>query len=81
LSHTSKGQSNPKEIVFDYANLRDNEDEIMNNNEDVTFEERFSNKKNQISSEMKEVIESNMSKIRTKIKSRIRMRYREEIKD
>jgi len=41
-----------KEISYDNANLR--------NNEDVIFEEKFLNKRNQISSEIQEVIENNV---------------------
>jgi len=51
LTHPRDNQIH-KEIFYNDANLR--------NNEDVTFEEKFLNKKNQISSERKEVIESNV---------------------
>jgi len=45
LTHPRDNQIH-KEIFYNDVNLRNNEDEIMNNNEDVTSEEKFLNKKN-----------------------------------
>jgi len=70
LTHPGDNQIH-REIFYNDTNLRTNGDKIMNNNEDVISEKKFLNKRNQVSNEIKKVIESYVqNKNENKIKNK-----------
>jgi len=71
LTHPRDNQIH-KEIFYNNANLRNNEEFMMNNNDDVTSEEKFLNKRNQnINQIEEEVIKSNVqNKDKNQIKNK-----------